>query len=58
MKRFRLFLAGIVVMAAVSATQAAVVTDGFDFVENLVVGSQNYVQTARSIIPNRLRLFR
>ena len=46
MKRFRLFLAGIVVMAAVSATQAAVVTDGFDFVENLVVGSQNYVQTA------------
>lgn len=29
MKRFRLFLAGIVVMAAVSATQAAVVTDGF-----------------------------
>ena len=33
-------------MAAVSATQAAVVTDGFDFVENLVVGSQNYVQTA------------
>ena len=46
MKRFRLFLAGIVVMAAVSVTQAAVVTDGFDFVENLVVGSQNYVQTA------------
>lgn len=46
MKRFRLFLAGIVVMAAVSGTQAAVVTDGFDFVENLVVGSQNYVQTA------------
>ena len=36
MKRFRLFLAGIVVMAAVSGTQAAVVTDGFDFVENLV----------------------
>ena len=27
MKRFRLFLAGIVVMTAVSATQAAVVTD-------------------------------
>ena len=50
MKRFRLFLAGIVVMAAVSATQAAVVTDGFDFVENLVVGSQNYVQTYRCII--------
>ena len=58
MKRFRLFLAGIVVMAAVSATQAAVVTDGFDFVENLVVGSQNYVQTAPVDYPESLRLFR